>query len=67
MSSLVELKDACIKKALEVVESIDGTTEDEDEVRAKTVATLVGAACQADAQANNDAWTKAQVPGRSES
>lgn len=63
MSSLVELKDACIDKALEVVNAIDADVSDADEseVKAKTVCALVSAACQADTQANSDAWAKDQT------
>lgn len=59
MSSLVELKDACLNKALQVVDSIQ-PDEEEAEQRSRVALNLLHAACAADTQANQDAWAKSQ-------
>ena len=66
MSSLVELKDACINKALEIVQSRDVQADDESEleVRSSALTKTVSAACMADAQANADSWAGVQSAGK---
>lgn len=63
MSSLVELKNACVEKALELCQSIDAT-DSEFEEKSRGVVNLTNAACMADAQANSDAWARSQAAGK---
>lgn len=55
MRSLIELRDKCIDKAIEVCDSID-VTEDEMDLKARALVNVVNAACAASAQATADTW-----------